>query len=67
MNSKTQDTNKNSKYVVLRGGCRVSELEYETSSDAYSEFIHWDKISKRWPDGTSVTVEPYNESKHKIY
>jgi len=55
------------KFVVTRSGIRVSEREYDNISDATEEVDHWKKILATWPDGTKVTVEEYNDKKHRIY
>jgi len=56
------------KYVVIRsGGIRVSDLEYDNVDDATQEVEHWQRILNTWPDGTKITVEEYNDKKHRIY
>jgi hypothetical protein len=55
------------KFVVTRSGIRVSEREYDNVSDATEEVDHWKKILNTWPDGTKITVEEYNDKKHRIY
>lgn len=55
------------KYVVTRNGIRVSEFEYDSMEETSHEVAHWNKILKTWPDGTHITVEEYNDKKHKIY
>jgi hypothetical protein len=60
-------TASNKKYVVIRSGIRVSEREYDNVVDATEEVEHWQRILNQWPDGTKVTVEEYNDKKHRIY
>jgi hypothetical protein len=55
------------KYVVIRSGIRVSEREYDSITDAAEEVGHWQRIIKQWPDGSKITVEEYNDKKHRIY
>lgn len=55
------------KYVVTRSGIRVSELEYDNVTDATKEVEHWQRILNKWPDGTKIAVEEYNDKKHRIY
>ena len=64
-----QDTGTASKkkYVVIRSGIRVSDREYDDVNDATEEVEHWQRILKTWPDGTKITVEEYNDKKHRIY
>lgn len=60
-------TTSKKKFVVTRSGIRVSEREYETINDATQEVAHWTSILQRWPDGTKIAVEEYNDKKHRIY
>jgi hypothetical protein len=64
-----QDTGTASKkkYVVIRSGIRVSDREYDDINDATEEVEHWQRILQTWPDGTKITVEEYNDKKHRIY
>lgn len=55
------------KYVVIRSGIRVSDREYDNVNDATEEVEHWQRILNKWPDGTKITVEEYNDKKHRIY
>ncbi len=55
------------RYVVIRSGIRVSELEYDNVDDAAQEVGHWQQILNKWPDGTKITVEEFSEKKHRIY
>lgn len=45
-----------SKYVVLRNGMRVSDSEYTNKDDAKSEYDHWSKVITRWPDGSKLEI-----------
>lgn len=60
-------TSSKKKYVVIRSGIRVSEREYDNVDDATQEVEHWQRILNTWPDGTKITVEEYNDKKHRIY
>jgi len=70
MNKTTNDTNvgtKLKKYVVVRGGVRVSETEYNTIGEASGELSHWNNIINRWPDGTKVVVVEKDVRYHRTY
>lgn len=62
------ETVSSSKYVVVRDGLRNSEIEYSSEEEAKnsSEMKSLKNILKRWPDGSQIKVEPYDEVKHKI-
>lgn len=60
-------TTSHKKFVVIRSGIRVSEREYDNVNDATEEVDHWKKILTKWPDGSKITVEEYNDKKHRIY
>jgi hypothetical protein len=60
-------TNSYKRFVVTRSGIRVSEREYENLEDATEEVVHWRKILDTWPDGTKISIEEYNDKKHRIY
>jgi hypothetical protein len=49
-------TNSNIKYVILRDGRRVSDLEYTSKDEARTEYEHWSSIIKRWPDGSKLEI-----------
>jgi len=57
------------KYVVTRGGHRVSDREYSFSEDpvALLEKQFWQKIVNRHPDGTKIEVVPFNKKLHRIW
>lgn len=45
-----------SKYVVIRNGLRVSDLEYSNKDEAKVEYDHWKTIITRWPDGSKLEI-----------
>lgn len=45
------------KYIVLRNGYKVSETEHDSYEDAEKELEDWNKIIKRWPDGSILRIE----------
>lgn len=45
-----------SKYVVIRNGLRVSDLEYSNKDEAKVEYDHWKNIIARWPDGSKLEI-----------
>jgi hypothetical protein len=55
------------KYVVIRNGLRVSDLEYDNPGDATVELEHWKSVIKRWPDGSVINVVEKDEKKHRIW
>ncbi len=55
------------KYVVVRSGLRVSDLEYDSPAEATQELEHWKSVIKRWPDGSVVVVVEKDEKKHRIW
>lgn len=63
----TQTSNKQQKYVVTRNGYRVSDNEYSNVEDAKSEESYWKTVIKKWPDGSRILVEEYNDKKHRVY
>jgi hypothetical protein len=50
------------KYAVVRGGYRVSEIEYTTKDDpfAIAELEHWKKVIAKFPDGTDAKIVEIN-------
>jgi len=57
------------RYVVTRGGLRVSDKDYSKVDEprAVSEKEFWQKVVKRWPDGTKIEIVPYDKKKHRIW
>ena len=58
-----------SKYVVVRDGLRVSDKEYSSPTDpeAISEKLFWKKVVDRYPDGTKVSIVPFDKKKHRVW
>lgn len=56
-------------FVVTRGGCRVSDREYNSSGDtrAVGEKDFWQRVVDRYPDGTRVEIVRFDKKKHRIY
>jgi len=56
-------------FVVIRGGARVSENEYSTANEpkALEEKAFWQKIVKKFPDGTRIEIVPFDKKKHRIW
>jgi hypothetical protein len=52
-------------WVVLRDGKRVSDVEYDTSSDAQSELQYWTNIINKWCKHTRATVACIESKKKK--
>jgi hypothetical protein len=57
------------RYVVIRGGLRVSDKDYPEQGDprAIAEMNFWRKVISRWPDGTKVEIVQYDKKKHRIW
>lgn len=57
------------RYVVVRNGLRVSDKDYSTPDDerAILEKEFWQKVVKRWPDGTKVQILQFDKKKHRIW
>jgi hypothetical protein len=57
------------KFVVTRGGFRVSDREYDSPNDAaaISERDFWIRVIGNHPDGTKVEVVPFDKKKHRIW
>lgn len=66
-NKQDNGTYSKKKYVVIRSGVRVSDREYDNVNDATEEVEHWQRILQNWPDGSKITVEEYNDKKHRVY
>lgn len=43
-------------YAVFRNGVRVSDSEYDSPYAAQGEFDYWNRLLKRWPDGSRLDV-----------
>ena len=58
---------KNETYVVVRDNFRVSDKEYLNTADAENELSFWQRVVKRWPDGTKVELVKKDNKRHRIY
>ena len=56
-------------FVITRGGLRVSDVEYISNSDplAVAEKNFWQRVVKKYPDGTRVEIVPFDKKKHRIW
>jgi len=56
-------------FVVTRGGCRVSDREYNSSDDywAVGERDFWKRVVDKYPDGTRVEIVQFDKKKHRIW
>jgi hypothetical protein len=61
MATKASVNAQNIKYIVLRNGIRVSDMEYPTKEEANDEFEHWRKIINRYPDGSKLEISEVKE------
>jgi len=43
-------------YAVFRNGVRVSDSDYESERDALGEYEYWNRLLKRWPDGSRLQI-----------
>ena len=57
------------RYVVVRGGLRVSDKDYSEPGEprAIAEMNFWRKVIERWPDGTKAEIVQYDKKKHRIW
>ncbi len=57
------------RYVVVRGGLRVSDKDYSKPDEdrAIAEAAFWQKVVKRWPDGTRIEIVQFDKKKHRIW
>jgi hypothetical protein len=51
-----ETTEKKVKYIVMRNDRPITNEEL-TLDEAKDELARWEKILKRWPDGTKVRLE----------
>lgn len=51
-----ETTEKKPKYIVMRNDKPITNEEL-TLEEAQNELERWEKILKRWPDGTKVRLE----------
>lgn len=58
---------KQTKYVVTRDGYRVSDIEYQNREDASNEYIFWNNVVKKWPDGTKIDIVELDRRKHRVH
>ena len=59
----------NPRYVVVRGGNRVSDKEYQTPDEprALEEKNFWQRVINRHPDGTKVQIVEFDKKLHRIW
>jgi len=57
------------RYVVVRGGMRVSDKEYQNPDEpkALEEKSFWQMVVKRHPDGTKVQIVAFDKKLHRIW
>ena len=57
------------RYVVTRGGLRVSDKDYSkpNESNAIAEKEFWKKVVNKWPDGTKIEIVQYDKKKHRVW
>lgn len=57
------------KYVVVRGGVRVSDKEYLTSdnTECKDEFEFWKRVSDNHSHGEPVEIVEYDSKKHRVW
>jgi hypothetical protein len=56
------------KYVVVRNGVRVSDVEYDTDNCAKikNEYDFWKRVIKNWSAGDTLEIVK-KENKHRVY
>ena len=57
------------RYVVTRGGLRVSDKDYPKADEprAIAEKEFWQKVVNKYPDGTKIEIVQYDKKKHRIW
>ena len=57
------------RYVVTRGGLRVSDKDYPKADEprAIAEKEFWQKVVNKYPDGTKIGIVQYDKKKHRIW
>ncbi len=57
------------RYVVVRGGIRVSDKEYSNPEElkALEEKEFWQRVITRYPDGTKVQIVEFDKKLHRIW
>lgn len=58
---------KQTRYVVTRDEYRVSDIEYQNREDASNEYIFWNNVVKKWPDGTKIDIVELDRRKHRVH
>jgi hypothetical protein len=56
-------------FVVTRGGLRVSDIEYLSETDplAVTEKNFWQRVIKKYPDGTKMEIVQFDKKKHRVW
>ena len=56
-------------FVVTRGGLRVSDAEYFSGTDplAVAEKNFWQRVIKKYPDGTKMEIVQFDKKKHRVW
>jgi hypothetical protein len=64
----TEEPN-STKYVVIRGGARVSDKEYDTPTDPIceQETEFWKRVATNFSYGEKVEVVVYDSKKHRVW
>ena len=58
---------KSKKYVVIRDGHRVSDVEYINLSDASTECAFWNRLVRTWDHASKVEILEKNDRLHRIF
>lgn len=58
---------KSKKYVVIRDGHRVSDVEYTNLSDASTECAFWNRLVRTWDLSSKVEILEKNDRLHRIF
>ncbi len=63
------DNNESPRYVVVRGGMRVSDKDYPNANEpkALEEQSFWKRVVSRFPDGTKIEIVPFDKKQHRIW
>lgn len=58
---------KSKKYVVIRDGHRVSDVEYINLSDASTECAFWNRLVRTWDHSSKVEILEKDDRLHRIF
>jgi len=58
---------KSKKYVVIRDGHRVSDVEYINMEDASTEYAYWGGLIRKWDHTSKIEILEKNDRLHRTF